>query len=608
MVSAMTIAVVLGSQDPILAVKDQYTKYEYMIPMRDGAKLYTSVYVPKDGKEKHPILLERTPYSAGPYGPDQYKGGFRGSINFRKNNYIFAFQDVRGRLMSEGEFEDVRPQLEKGAKGIDESTDTYDTIDYLVKKVPTNNGRVGLWGISYPGFYAGAGCINSHPALKASSPQAPVSDWWVGDDMHHHGVLFLQDSFSFFSGFGQPRPVPTANPKGGPRIDYAGDAYKWYLGMGPLSSYNDQILHGEVRFWNDLMGHESYDAFWKARALPPHMTGIKCAVLVVGGFFDAEDLWGAENLYKQAERLNPKAKINLVMGPWPHGGWAFGTGSRFGDIDLPGEPSNYFREQVEWPFFDAYLRGDGKIDIPEARVYETGSGEWRNYAQWPPKEAKSASLYLSAAKNLTWDPPKVKDGSDSYESDPANPVPYQKGTNIGRTREYMIDDQRFAEARPDVLSYKTEPLTKDVTISGSVTADLWSSLTSTDADFVVKVIDVYPDDARPNTAGQEMAGYQMLVRAEIMRGKFRKDFSNPLAFEPGKAEEVKFSLPETTHKFRKGHRIMIQVQSSWFPLADRNPQKFTNVYQAKSEDYQKATITLWRTQDHPSRVILDVLP
>lgn len=593
------------------SVQEQYTKYEYMIPMRDGVKLYTSVYVPKDGKEKHPILLERTPYSAGPYGPTNYKGGFRGSTKFRTNNYIFAFQDVRGRFMSEGLFEDVRPQNmnKRTVKDIDESTDTFDAIDYLVDNVPNNNGRVGLWGISYPGFYAGVGAIDSHPALKASSPQAPVSDWWMGDDFHHYGAFFLQDAFSFHSGFGQPRPVPTATPKAGPSFDYQGNAYKWYLEMGPLPNYNDKYLKGEVKFWNDLMAHESYDSFWQARSLPRHMTNVKCALLIVGGFFDAEDLWGACNLYKFAEKQNKSAKINLVMGPWPHGGWAFGPGSRFGDIDMPGEPGNFYREQVEWPFFDAHLRGNGKVDLPEAHVYETGTGTWKQFAEWPPKAAKTRWIYLGDGKHLSWDaPPKPTTESDSYESDPANPVPYQKGNLVGRSSTYMIDDQRFASERPDVLTYRGPILESDTTVAGPVTADLWVSMTGTDADFAVKVIDEYPGDARPNLGGTAMANYQMLVRAEIFRGKFRKDFSKPVAFEPGKVEQVKFDLPDTMHTFRKGHRMVIQIQSSWFPLVDRNPQRFVDIYKAKAEDFQKSTINVWHTPQHASRIGFGVLP
>lgn len=602
-------ALFLGLPQDLPPLKEQYDKLEMMIPMRDGVRLYTAVYLPKDRSGKYPMMLERTPYSAGPYGTSQYKSSFRGSANFRKNNYIFVFQDVRGKYLSEGDFVNVRPQiLKKGPKDIDESTDTYDTIQYLVDNVPSNNGRVGVWGISYPGFYAGAAAIDSHPALKAASPQAPVSDWWIGDDFHHLGAFFLQDAFSFFNGFGQPRPTPTTTPKRGPAYDLQGDAYKFFLDLGPLSNVNARYYKGEVEFWNQMMAHGDYDDFWKARSLPPHMTGVKSAMLVVGGLFDAEDLWGAWNLYGYTNRLNPGTNVNVVMGPWPHGGWAGGTGARFGHIDMPGEPSTYYREQIEWPFFDAHLRGDGKIDLPEATVYDCGQGKFLTFSQWPPKEAKPDELFLREEKRLSAEAPTVEDAKDSYVSDPAKPVPYQQGTLTRRTREYMIDDQRFAEARADVLTYRTEPLAADVTWAGPVTADLRVSTTGTDADFVVKIIDAYPPDAAPNSAGTPMKDYQMLVRAEVIRAKYRNDFSKPVPFVPGQIDRVKFDLPDLLHTFRKGHRIMVQVQSSWFPLVDRNPQTFCDIYAAKEEDFKSATISLWRTKDRPSKIAFSVLP
>lgn len=603
---ALAAALAQPTQPPL---KDQYTKTEYMIPMRDGVKLYTAVYAPKNTSGPSPMIMQRTPYSAGPYGPDNYKGGFGGSPKFRENGYIFVYQDVRGKYMSEGEFVNVRPQnLAKGPKDIDESTDTWDTIQFLVDNVPNNNGRVGLWGISYPGFYAGVGAIDSHPALRASSPQAPVSDWWIGDDFHHLGAFFLQDAVSFFSGFGQPRPQPTPNRPEGVRIDLQGDAYKAFLEIGPLRNVDEKIFKGSVAFWKDLMTHGNYDAFWQARSLPKHMTNVKAALLVVGGWFDAEDLWGAINLYKLAHKQNPTTPMYFVMGPWPHGGWAGGPGSRFGDIDMPGEPSTFYREQIEWPFFDAYLRGDGKPGIPQVQVYETGTGKWRTPTEWPPKEAKPRSLYFSDARELRWMAPTEPDSQeDSYLSDPAAPVPYQGGTLGRRSREYMIDDQRFAEARMDVLTYRSDPLSSDFTIAGPVKADLWISMTGTDADFVVKIIDEYPSDAPANSAGKAMAGYQMLVRAEVLRGKFHSNYSNPVPFVPKKITNVKYELPDTLHTFRKGHRIVVQVQSSWFPLVDRNPQKFCDIYSATEADFKAETISLWRTKEHPSRVAFGVL-
>lgn len=605
----MFALITLGLLQDLPPIKEQYDKLEMMIPMRDGVKLYTAVYVPKDRSGQYPMMMMRTPYSAGPYGTTQFRQGFPGSANFRKNNYIFVFQDVRGKYMSEGDFVNVRPQiLNKVPKDVDESTDTWDTVQYLLNNVPANNGRVGVWGISYPGFYAGAAAIDTHPALKAASPQAPVSDWWIGDDFHHLGAFFLQDAFTFFNGFGQPRPSPTATPRRGPAYDLQGDAYKFFLDLGPLSNVNAKYFKGEVEFWNQMMAHGHYDDFWKARALPPHMTGVKAAVLVVGGLFDAEDLWGAWNLYRYTNRLNPEAKVNLVMGPWPHGGWAGGTGSKFGDIDMPGEPSAWYRENIEWPFFDSYLRGDGKVELPEATVYDVGQGKFLTFDQWPPKEVLPSTLYFREDEKLDAKPPESASGNDAYVSDPAKPVPYQGGALTRRTATYMIDDQRFAEARPDVLTYRTDPLEADITWAGPVTADLRVSTTGTDADFVVKIIDVYPPDAEKNSAEKPMGDYQMLVRAEVIRAKYRKDFSKPVPFVPGQIDRVKFDLPDVLHTFRKGHRIMVQVQSSWFPLVDRNPQKFCDIYSAKEEDFKPATISLFRTKEQPSGIMFSILP
>jgi len=353
------ILLALAAAVPAQITKETYEKIEAMIPMRDGVKLYTAIYVPKDRSSRRPILMERTPYSAGPYGPEAFRSA-RGSQKFTDNRYIFVWQDVRGRYLSQGEFADVRPTLKPGQKGIDESTDTWDTIEWLVTHVPGNNGRVGMWGISYPGFYAAAGAIDSHPSLKAVSPQAPVSDWFIGDDFHHHGAFFLQDAFSFMSGFGQPRPEPTRTPRRGPAWDIGGNAYQWFLEMGPLSSFNEKILRGEVKFWNQMMEHGTYDAFWQDRSLPRHMTGVKCAVMTVGGWFDAEDLWGALHIYKYTEKQNPGIANRLVMGPWDHGGWSRGNGRMFGGIPWEQDTSVFFREELEWPFFDAYLRGNGE--------------------------------------------------------------------------------------------------------------------------------------------------------------------------------------------------------------------------------------------------------
>ncbi len=591
-------------------VRANYDKFEYMVPMRDGVKLYTAVYVPKTQTENGPILLERTPYSAGPYGSDNYKGGFRGSSELRKRGYIFAYQDVRGRYMSEGEFENVRPMLKKGAKGIDESTDTFDTVDFLVKNVRKNNGSVGLWGISYPGFYAGAGGVNSHPNLKAVSPQAPVSDWFKGDDFHHNGALFLQDGFGFLRGFGQPRPKPS--PTGGesaPPIDQSGGAYDFYLRTGALKNFDPLYLKGRVSFWKDMMEHDTYDDFWKDRALPDHMTGVKCAVLTVGGWFDAEDLWGALNLYKNTERKNRGTYNSLVMGPWYHGMWASPTGQVFGDLDFGNPTSTYFQEQVELPFFEKFLRGQTVTAPPEVTAFNTGSNQWRQFDEWPPRGIRPVSYYFDQQRGLSTEKPR-QDGADTYVADPANPTPYlAEPSNPRRTREYMIDDQRFLATRSDVVSYTTPAFTADQTFAGPIIADLWVTTTGTDGDFIVKVVDEWPADApEKSPKGASMANYQQLVRFEVMRGKFRDNLSKPEPFKPGQPTRVKFTLNDWLHTVRAGHRLKIIVQSSMFPLIDRNPNQFLKISEANDADYIKATVNLLRSPRYPSRVELHTLP
>jgi len=584
---------------------DLYTKYEYRIPMRDGVKLYTSVYVPKNKPGKHPILLMRTPYGAGPYGPDRYRPGHGGSAKFREAGYIFAYQDVRGIHMSEGVFEDMRPQLivRTGPHDIDESTDTYDTVDYLVKNVPNNNGRVGLWGISYPGGYAALGAINSHPALKAASPQAPTADWFLGDDMHHNGAFFLQDCFSFFSGMGAPKNNPSPGWEPVFRFDLAGDAYRFFLHIGPVRNTNgEKYFNGKSKFWNDALAHPNYDEFWQARSVPHNMKGVRCAMLTVGGWFDAEDLWGPLHVYAHTEKNNTNWN-SLVMGPWIHGGWAGRQGSRLADYDFGPNPSEWYRENVEFPFFDAFLRGNAPPKLAEAIMFRTGANQWHHLDAWPPKRLTPAHYYLAAERGLTKrTPPKTPTlEGDSYLSDVNNPVPYEGGSLLRRSVTYMAADQRFAFERPDVLSYQTDPLTQDTTWAGPVWADLWVKITGTDADFVVKVIDVWPNGSK-NAAGKDMSGYQQLVRAEVFRGKYRNSFQNPSPFRPNLPERVKFALPDLFHTFAKGHRIMVQIQSSWFPLVDRNPQTFCNIYECGPEAFQNATITILRDDSFPTRI------
>lgn len=588
-VAAAALTVAVSAQ----GIRDSYQKYEYMIPMRDGVKLYTAVYVPKDKPGTHPILMQRTPYSAGPYGPNNYKGGFGGSPKMIENGFIFAYQDVRGKYMSEGTFENMRPQLREylSPHDIDESTDTYDTVEFLINNVPNNNRRVGLWGISYPGGYAALGAINSHPALKAASPQAPTSDWFIGDDFHHNGAFFLQDAFNFYGGgFGAQRPVPSPSGGSGVGFDYKGDAYKFFLEEGPISALTEKYMGDREKFWAQMMEHNTYDPFWQNRSVPKSMVGVTCAVLTVGGWFDAEDCWGPPNVYRYTERQNPNADNFLVMGPWFHGMWAGrGNGQFFGGQDFGSDTSNYFQENVEWPFFARYLLPMNSNKPAEATVFETGANEWRTFNAWPPTGLKKESLHFSVNNKLTMSNPVAQ--NYRYTSDPNNPVPYQGGTLVRRTREYMLDDQRFAATRPDVVTLQTDPLTEDITMAGPLWADLAVTISGEDCDFIVKVIDVFPNGAKgPENA--DYSNYQMLVRGEVMRGKFRNSFSNPQPFTPGQRDRVRYEMPDVFHTFKKGHRIMVQVQSSWFPLVSLNSHKFQNLYKAPKSDFQPCDVTI----------------
>ena len=595
-------------------IKALYTKYEFRIPMRDGVKLFTAVYVPKDDSQQYPILLNRTPYTCRPYGADQYRTMIGPSPLFTKALYIVAYQDVRGRWMSEGEHVNMRPHNpKKGPKDIDESTDTYDTIEWLVKNIPGNNGKVGQWGISYPGFYTAAGMIDAHPALKAVSPQAPIVDWFVGDDWHHNGALMLPHAFNFMANFGKPRPEPIKKPQFLPFDHGTPDGYDFFLKMGPLANADAKYLKGSVGFWNEVMAHGNYDDFWKSRNLRPHLKNIKPAVMTVGGWFDAENLFGALETYKNVEKQSPGANNFLVMGPWLHGGWEGnrGDGDSLGHVKFNSKTSEYYRQQIELPFFEFHLKGKGDFKSPEAWVFETGTNVWRKYDAWPPKEARPHELYLGANGTLSAKSPSAGEGFDEYLSDPAKPVPFIDKIGVGMLAEYMVGDQRAAARRPDVLVYQTEVLENDLTLAGPIQVEMRVSTTGADADWVVKVIDVYPEDypdPNPNPTGVRMGGFQQLVRGDVMRGKFRNSFEKPEPFTPGKPTLVKFTLPDVFHTLRPGHRLMVQVQSSWFPLIDRNPQSFVDIYTAKESDFQKATHRVYRTRELPSRVTLLVRP
>jgi len=615
--------ITVGSQDSAW-ILENYTKKEVHIAMRDGVKLFTAIYIPKDLTEKHPILMTRTPYSCAPYGEQNFNSNLwlRHWRYYARENYIIVVQDVRGRWMSEGDYVDIRPfnpdkktqsAGQAGNSNIDEASDTYDTIDWLIKNISNNNGNVGVFGISYPGFYSTMAALSGHPALKAVSPQAPVTDWFKGDDFHHNGVFFIMDGFSFYAGgFGYPRPRPTTT---GPQSALkwpTNDNYQTYLQTGALKNF--MALTGDsIKFWKDLYAHPNRDAWWEARNPRNFVGDIKPAMLVVGGLFDAEDCFGAWNLYKAIEAKNSPSHFNkLVMGPWFHGQWSTSDGTHMGNVQFGSNTSIWYQNNIEIPFFNYYLKGKGDISqISEATIFLSGANQWKHFSQWPPTESESKSIYLQENGKLAWNKSSAKNSYDEYISDPSHPVPYTEDVHFERTREYMTDDQRFASRRTDVLTYQTDVLTEDLTLAGVVTADLKVSISSTDADFVVKLIDVFPDDFKYETTTNEesypMGGYQMLVRGEIMRGKFRNSFSTPEPFKANKVDEVKFDLPDVAHSFKKGHRLMIQIQSSWFPLADRNPQKFLNIYEASDSDFQKATIHIYHDAVNSSNIVLPVL-
>jgi hypothetical protein len=599
--------------DPSRYAREHFDKREVQIPMRDGAKLFTSIYIPKDTSHAWPILLNRTPYSVGPYDPAKSKDVVGPSDVAMRDGFIVVYQDVRGCYMSEGQFVDVRPILDahSGPKDVDESTDTYDTIEWLLANVPNHNGKVGMWGISYPGFYAAAGMIDHHPALAAVSPQAPIADWFF-DDFHHHGTLFLPHAFNFLSGFGQARPEPTTERHRG--FEHPSpDGFDFFLKLGPLANVNERYFHGKIAFWNDLVAHPNYDAYWEARNLQPRLKNVAPAVMTVGGWFDAEDLFGALHVYSAVEKQNPGVFNVLVMGPWAHGGWSRSDGDKLGGVHFGEKTGVTYREKIELAFFDRFLKGTGGADLAEATVYETGANRWRTFDAWPPKGLQERSLFVGAEGALSFDAPAASgEVSDEFESDPAKPVPYTEAVTTGMTREYMTDDQRFAARRPDVLAYETAPLPEDVTIAGPIRSELWVSTTGGDSDWIVKLIDVFPGDA-PNyddtPPGKAMGGYEMMVRSEAIRGRFRESNARPKPFVPNEPTLVPLELQDVLHTFQRGHRIMVQIQSTWFPLVDRNPQKWVdNVFDAKAEDFVRASQRVYRSQSHATRFVVGVLP
>jgi uncharacterized protein len=590
---------------------EHYTKYEHRIPMRDGVRLFTRVYVPKDDSQSWPIILTRTPYSLKPYGTDNYTdpaGSFR---TLAKDQFILVTQDVRGRYGSEGEYVHVRPfKSRKGPKDTDESSDAFDTIDWLVKNTPNNNGKAGLFGISYPGFYTSMGMIDSHPALKAASPQAPISDWFMGDDLHHNGAFFLSQNFGFFHYFAQRAEDPLHEELKSFNFKTP-DGYDFFLRMGPLANSDAVLLKGRSPEWTEFLAHSTYDAFWQARNIRPHLKNVHCAVMTVGGWYDGEDLFGALETYRWTERQNPGITNMLVMGPWAHGDWGRKEGDKLGDINFHAKTAEFYREQIELPFFRHFLKSDTNYNGSEAHVFETGTDQWRRFDAWPPKQAQPRTLYFRADGSLDFNAPK--DGAtafDEYVSDPAKPVPFTMEVTTDYPRSYPVHDQRFTASRTDVLVYETVPLEEDLTFAGPLKATLHVSTTGTDADWVAKVIDVYAGDVpdpNPNPAHVRMGGYQQLVRGDVFRGKFRNSFEKPAPFEPGQITKIEFTMPDVFHTFRRGHRVMVQVQSSWFPLVDRNPQTFVDIATAKAEDFRKATQRVYRSANAASSLTVQVL-
>lgn len=617
------LSTALIAQEPVPPpsnVQVLYTKREVKIPMRDGLSLFTAIYTPKDNSKHYPLMMERTPYGVGPYGEDQFPWRLGPSKKLMEEGFIFVYQDVRGRMMSEGTFIEMTPHKgNKGPRDVDESTDTFDTVDWLVKNLATN-GKVGLWGVSYPGFYAAAGMIGAHPALVAVSPQAPVTDLFAGDDDHHNGALFLSQAFGFQAFFGWPRPSPTAvwPPKGWNFDPGTEDGYRFFLRSGSPADLDAKFFKGEVKSWTDEVEHDTYDDYWKSRNLRPHLKDIQPAVLTVGGFFDSEDPFGPLQVNLALEQLSPHNEHHLVMGPWFHGGWGVPDYHRLGNVEFGSEVSRHYQEEIEFPFFMHHLKGAPDPKLAKAIVFETGANRWETFGAWPPKETTPTTLYIREGGAVNIGTPAVLAGSESWISDPNRPVPYTQDIELHVSRDYVVEDQRFASRRPDVAVFQTEPLTKDLHLAGPIHVHLKVSTTGTDGDWIVKVVDVYPDntpdlespskDAKGEPKKVKLGGMQQLLRAEVMRGKFRDSLEKPKPFKPGEPTVLNFSMNDVAHTFKAGHRLMVQVQCSWFPLVDRNPQTFVHMGHAKPADYQKATQKIYWGGEDGSRLIVGVLP
>ena len=610
----------------VFNVREHYTKYEYRIPMRDGVRLFTVMYVPKDSNKPVPFLIERTPYSAGVttdgtlhYGVDHFPKTIGPSPEFAGSGYIFVQQDVRGRYMSEGRWQEMTPHVnaQRAAGEGNESEDMHDTVEWLLKNVAGNNGKVGILGVSYPGFYVAASIINSHPAIKAASPQAPIANLYMNDDAYHGGGFMLAANFDFYSVF-TTESNPTPLPKKWTAYDYGSDdGYEFFLSHQTLQKLTSLLSPKQREMLLPVMTHTTYDGYWKSRNIAPHLKNIRAAVLTVGGWFDAEDLQGPFSTYEAIGRNNPAIYNGLVIGPWAHGGWARSDGSKLGPVSFDAKTSEHYRKNILFPFFEQHLKGVSNKDATLVHAFETGTNVWRHYPAWPPQQAQTRTLYFGADGSLAWQPPQAGEAYDEYVSDPKKPVPFIGTPAKAVPQAYMVADQRFAASRPDVLVYRSAPLEEDVTLAGPVSPKLFVSTSGTDADWVVKLIDVYPPDypvlkadadKATTEAGVPMGGYQQLVRGDPLRGKFRNGFELPEAFTPGKIEVVSYRMSDINHTFRRGHRIMVQVQSSWFPLVDLNPQRFMEIPQAQPADFQKATQRVYHAAGMYSGIAVQVLP
>ncbi len=590
-------------------IHENYTKNEYRIPMRDGKTLFTQVYLPNNLDQKYPILFERTPYSIKPYG-EAYDTMLGPSMHFAQEKFIFVFQDVRGRYMSEGTFENMRP-ISNNDLVADESTDAYDTIEWLLENIPNHNGKVGIYGTSYPGFYAAMSLVNSHPALVAVSPQAPMSDLFLGDDGHHYGALYLNHAFTFFGSMGTPRSGLEQSKPSGFQFPEP-DAYSFFMKMGPVGNILNYFKNNE--WWQQVLEHDTYDTFWQERSIYPHLKGISPAVLVAGGWYDAEDLLGTLQTFYHIKNQNRNVECYFVMGPWTHGNWSNTGDTSLGIFDFKTKAGGFFQKEIELPFFNYYLKGKGDLkELQKVTAFETGSNIWKFYNNWPPENIVKKTLYLESNNKLVMQKPVGSNlnGFDEYISDPQKPVPFTQEITNRVPKTYMVEDQRFAARRPDVLFYSSQELDKDMVVSGPIVADLYVSTSGTDSDWIVKLVDVFPDSTRDPEelpSGTHMGGYQMLVRGEIMRGKFRSSFKDPQPFVPDQITRVKFELPDINHRFLKGHRIMVQIQSTWFPLFDINPQKFCNINKAESNDFQKSVQRIFRCSQYSSLITINVVP